>query len=71
VGAKSRLSDIRNYTIAHRDADAMKQYRLIRNIDEIAVTKIAGEFFAAVNPVVPLLAERVKESSGMHHLLNQ
>lgn len=71
AGAKSKLADIRNYTIAHRDADAMKQYRLIRNIDEIAVTKIAAEFFAAVNPVVPLLAELVKESGGMHHLLNQ
>lgn len=71
TSAKARLSDIRNYTIAHRDADAMKQYRLIRNIDEIAVTKIGGEFFAAVNPVISLLGELIKESSGMHHLLNQ
>lgn len=69
--AKSRFEDIRNYTIAHRDADAMKQYRLIRNIDEIAVSEIAVEFFSAVNPVVALLSELVRESSGMHHVLNQ
>lgn len=68
---KLKLSDIRNYTIAHRDADALKQYRLIRNIDELEVARLAGDFFAAANPVVPLLAELVRESGGMHHLLNQ
>jgi len=71
AGTKDKLSDIRNYTIAHRDADAIKQYRLIRNIDELVVAKIASDFFEATNPVVRLLSMLVKESSGMHHLLNQ
>ncbi len=68
---KSKLADIRNYTIAHRDADAMKQHRLIRNINEVEVIRIAGEFFSAANPIVPLLVELIRESSGMHHPLNQ
>lgn len=71
VGVKSKFEDIRNFTIAHRDADAMMQYRLIRNINETEVAKTAGEFFAAVNPVVRLLGELVSDSSGVHHLLNQ
>lgn len=71
ASVKARLADIRHFTIAHRDADAMKQYRLIRNIDEIEVVKIAGEFFAAANPAVSLLAELALDSGGMHHLLNQ
>lgn len=68
---KERLSDIRNFTIAHRDADAMKQYRLIRNMDEVEIVKIAAEFFTAANPIVELLSELALESSGMHHVLNQ
>ncbi|MEC5398289.1 hypothetical protein [Uliginosibacterium sp. H1] len=69
--AKSKLADIRNFTIAHRDADAMRQYRLIRDINELEVAAIAADFFAAVSPILPLLTELVRASSGMHHLLNQ
>jgi len=68
---RSEFEEIRQNTIAHRDADAMRQYRLIRNIDEIAVVKRCADFFAVAEPLVGQLIELTKTSGDMRHILNQ
>lgn len=43
--AQRQFAELRNSTIAHRDADAVRQYRDIVEIDGLEVTNIAAEFY--------------------------
>ena len=63
--------EIRNKTIAHRDADAMHQYRLIRNLDEQKVVTRAGEYFTTAEPLVKALIELTYQTGDMRYILNQ
>lgn len=63
--------EIRNKTIAHRDADAMHQYRLIRNLDEMKVVDRAGDYFKAASPLISDLTELTCMAGDMRHLMNQ
>lgn len=63
--------EIRNKTIAHRDADAMHQYRLIRNLDEQKVVIRAGDYFTAAEPLVQNLIELTYQTGEMRHIFNQ
>lgn len=63
--------EIRNKTIAHRDADAMYQYRLIRNIDEVKVVTRAGAYFEAASSLITDLTELTDTAGDMRHLINQ
>ncbi|RUO24463.1 hypothetical protein CWE09_11445 [Aliidiomarina minuta] len=63
--------EIRNKTIAHRDADAMHQYRLIRNIDEVKVVTRAGAYFNAASPLISELTELTQIAGDTRHLMNQ
>jgi len=62
---------IRNNTIAHRDADAMRQYRMIRALDEMTIARRCGEFFETAEPLIKQLIVLTTTSSELHHLLNQ
>jgi len=63
--------EIRNKTIAHRDADAMHQYRLIRNLDEMKIVGRAGDYFKAASPLINDLTELTYMAGDMRHLMNQ
>lgn len=62
---------IRNKTIAHRDADAMHQYRLIRNLNEQKIVSRAGDYFTAAEPLMADLIELTHQIGDMGHILNQ
>lgn len=69
--AQKQFSFLRNATIAHRDPDALLQYRSIRQLDEREVMRIASEFYDGTHlflSVLPLLIRQVGTWPG---LLNQ
>lgn len=68
---RDEFFEIRNKTIAHRDADAMRQYRLIRNLDEMKVVERAGDYFKAAAPLIDDLIELTYMAGDMRHLMNQ
>src|SRR5205807_608267 len=53
--AEKEFSFVRNAAIAHRDADAVAQYRAIVQVDELAVLRIAAEFYEASNEFLSVL----------------
>lgn len=69
--AQRQFAYLRNSTIAHRDRDAIRQYRDIVDIDGLEVTKIAAEFYEGTSrfmEVLPLLISHLGTWPGM---LNQ
>lgn len=80
AGAQRQFAHWRNSTIAHRDPDAIQQYRDIVNIDELEVMRTVIDFYAGVKvfmDVLPLLVQylgsgpsllgqlRARETSGL------
>lgn len=69
--AQKQFAFLRNSTIAHRDADALAQYRSIMSIDEKEVLRIAGEFYDGIKAFLDLLPELVMQVASIPGLLNQ
>jgi hypothetical protein len=66
--AQRQFAYLRNATIAHRDSDAIRQYRDIVGIDELEVSKVAAEFYAGTSSfmkVLPLLLSHLSTWPGM------
>lgn len=66
--AQRQFAYLRNSTIAHRDPDAIRQYRDIVSIDGLEVTKIAADFYAGTSKfmdVLPLLISHLSSWPGM------
>lgn len=66
--AQRHFAYLRNSTIAHRDPDAIRQYRDIIEIDGLAVAKIAVEFYEGTHrfmAVLPLLVSHLGTWPGM------
>jgi len=53
--ARKQFAYLRNSTIAHRDGDALRQHADIAEIDSLAVTKIAAEFYDGARIFVDML----------------
>jgi len=53
--AQRQFAYLRNATIAHRDPDAIRQYRDITDIDGLEVTKIAVDFYAGTAQFMAVL----------------
>jgi hypothetical protein len=53
--AQRHFAYLRNATIAHRDPDAIRQYRDIVQIDGLQVTQIAAEFYAGTSKFMDVL----------------
>lgn len=68
---QTQFSFLRNATIAHRDPDALAQYRAIRNIDPMAVLKLASQFYAAADAYIALLPKLMLEIGSISGLLKQ
>ena len=66
--AQRQFAYLRNSTIAHRDPDAIRQYRDITEIDGLEVTKVAAEFYSGTRmfmDVLPLLLSHLSTLPGM------
>src|SRR5438270_12927151 len=54
---------VRNAAIAHRDPNALIQYRAIRDLDIEEVLATAAEFYQALDKFIPVLTSLVRESA--------
>lgn len=68
---RTQFRDVRNATIAHRDPDALLQYRLIERTDPVAVMRATSGFYAAADDYIRLLPELVTEAGELRGLLRQ
>lgn len=69
--AQKQFMQLRNSTIAHRDPDAQEQYRAITQLDEVAVVRVAAEFYSGTHAFIALLPKVVQHVSGIPGLVSQ
>lgn len=69
--AQDILSNARNATIAHRDPDALKQYRMIRDLDSKLVFQVSGEFYDASRKFITAMPKVILAGGSMQGLLKQ
>lgn len=69
--AKKQFAFIRNVAIAHRDPDALIQYRAIRDLRVNEVWAVAAEFFAEVEQFVRVLTKVMQSSNNWQSYLRQ
>jgi hypothetical protein len=62
--AKKKFSALRHATIAHRDPDALAQYRAIRNLRTEEVLATAAEFYAGAERFIAVVPRMMHESSS-------
>jgi hypothetical protein len=67
----AKFSLVRNAAIAHRDPNALIQYRAIRDMDVNAVWKMSGEFFAEAENFLMVLARLMSASQTLPSYLKQ
>lgn len=68
ANAQRKFAYLRNSTIAHRDPDAIRQYRDITEIDGLEVVQIAAEFYSGTSmfmDVLPSLLAHLGTTSGI------
>lgn len=69
--AQKQFAFLRNATIAHRDPDALLQYRSITQINEMEVLRIASEFYDGSRLFLDVLPSLVLQVGTWPGLLNQ
>jgi hypothetical protein len=69
--AHKQFSFVRNSTIAHRDPDALLQYRAIRELKTELVIDLAADFYVEVRTFLPLLSQLLRECSPMRRFLRE
>lgn len=69
--AKKAMHKIRNATIAHRDPDALVQYRMIRDIDSAAVLELAAEFYESAQSFIAVVPRLIASGSNLPSLVRQ
>lgn len=69
--ARAQFSFIRNVAIAHRDPDALAQYRAIRALDIEAVIKIAAEFYVGINLYLVAMTKILNATRALDVILRQ
>jgi len=68
---RHRFSVVRNNAIAHRNPDALEQYRAIRDLREAEVIAVAIEFYAAVERYMKVLTALMQVGGRLDALLRQ
>jgi hypothetical protein len=68
---ESEYDFLRNATIAHRDADALAQYRAITQLDERKVLHLAADFYTATESLVATLTQVIEQSGTLSSVLAQ
>jgi hypothetical protein len=69
--AQKQFAFLRNSTIAHRDADAVLQYRAITELDEMKVLRIAAEFYDGTHLFLDVMPELLLSVGTMPGLFRQ
>lgn len=69
--ANKQFSHVRNAAIAHRDPNALVQYRAIRDLNVNDVFALAAEFFQAVNRFVNVQTRLLLAANNLPSFLNQ
>jgi hypothetical protein len=69
--AQKQFAYLRNSTIAHRDADALRQHADIAQIDSLAVTRIAAEFYEGARIFIDMLPKLLAYLGTMPALASQ
>lgn len=69
--ANNEFEFLRNATIAHRDPDAMAQYRAITQLDEMKVIRLAAEFSIAADTFISLLPKIILQSGTLPSVVAQ
>lgn len=68
---RKALRDLRKTTFAHRDADALVQYRAIRNLDSDEILSLAGEFYDACERFVAVMPRLIAAGGSFPGLFRQ
>ena len=71
VKAKHLLAHIRHTTIAHRDADALLQYDVIKKLDATSVINVAASFYEGADLFIQALPKLILEAGSTRSLLKQ
>jgi hypothetical protein len=69
--AQRLFAYLRNSTIAHRDADALRQYRDITEIDSLEVTKVAVDFYAGTNKFIEMIPKLLAQMTTWQGMIGQ
>lgn len=69
--AQHQFAYLRNSTIAHRDPDAIRQYRDIVEIDGLEVTKIAADFYAGTGKFIEMIPRLLVHLSTWQGMIGQ
>jgi hypothetical protein len=69
--AQRQFAHLRNSTIAHRDPDAIQQYRDIIGIDGLEVSKVAVEFYAGAGKFIDVLPRLLTHLSTWPGMIGQ
>jgi hypothetical protein len=69
--AQRQFANLRNSTIAHRDPDAIRQYRDIVGIDGLDVVSMAAEFYEGTHLFIAVLPKLVTHLGTWPALLSQ
>ena len=69
--AQKQFASLRNSTIAHRDPDALQQYRDIVALDGLEVTKVVVDFYAGTSKFLAVMPRLLTHLGRMDGLLAQ
>jgi hypothetical protein len=69
--AQKQFANLRHSTIAHRDADAVTQYRRISELDSLSILQTAAEFYNGTHELMDVIPELLKHVAGTRGLLAQ
>lgn len=69
--AQRQFTYFRNSTIAHRDADAFRQYNDIIEIDGLEVTRTAVDFYAGTTKFIEMIPRLLTQMSSWEGMTGQ
>lgn len=69
--AKKQFADMRHSVIAHRDSDAIMQYRSIIAMDGLSVIQTAADFYAGVDEFMAVMPRVLSHVGGLRGVIAQ
>lgn len=69
--AQKQFASLRHTTIAHREADAVTQYRKIIELDSLAIVQTAAEFYTGTDAFMAVMPRLIAHIGGMGGLIAQ
>lgn len=69
--AQKQFEHLRHSTIAHRDSDAILQYRSIKQIDGLKVVRTSVEFYKGVHAFMAVMPKVLSHVSSTHGVIAQ